>query len=57
MIILMDYNNYTWDKGDAHEYPDLILLLENEGIGGYPIEAVGRRATIGEVTLLPTGWI
>lgn len=48
MIILMDYNNYTWDKGDTHEYPDLILLLENEGIGGYPVEAVGRRATIGD---------
>ena len=48
MIILMDYNNYTWDKGDTRQYPDLILLCENEGIGGYPIEAVGRLATISD---------
>lgn len=49
MIVVMDYNNYTWDKGGApHQRPDARLRFENIEIGGYPAEAVGRPAVISD---------
>ena len=49
MIIVMDYNNYTWDKGGApRQHPGARLCFDNIEIGGYPIEAVGRPAVISD---------
>ncbi len=47
--MVMNYDNYTWDKGGApHQYPNPELLSENKGIDGYLIEAVGRLAVISD---------
>lgn len=49
MIIVMDYNNYTWDKGGApRQRPNPKLRFKSEGIDGYLIEAVGRLAVISD---------
>lgn len=44
----MNYDNYTWDKGGGHQYPNPELLSKNKGIDGYLIEAVGRLAVISD---------
>ena len=47
--MVMNYDNYTWDKGGApHQYPNPELLSENKGIDGYLIESVGRIAVISD---------
>lgn len=51
MIMDMNYDNYTWDKGGGgapRQRPNPKLRFKSEGIDGHLIEAVGRLAVISD---------